>query len=113
MSHILSAGIRHVSRVENAAPTPQPRAEWAGLTNLDRAEQVQAQLNLFHVISAAGDGSVTVEIAPGLNAAERGSLLRLAEGFLRRRLDPALTVLLRPVADRNAARKWRGVKAIE
>jgi len=98
--------------------TPTPSPAWQKLSDAERHARVMrvlqdgpAALNSAVVIAVAkDDGQVVVNLAESLSASKRGQLLLDLEEFLKKEIDPGLTVWLEPLGDRNSLRNLRGIE---
>lgn len=98
--------------------TPTPSPAWQKLSDAERQARVMgvlqngpAALNSTVVIAAAEDaGQVVVNLTEALSASKRGQLLLDLEEFLKKEIDPGLTVWLEPLGDRNSLRNLRGIE---
>lgn len=99
------------------AKTPLPGYTWANTPSENRASACQAALESagypLKVVAAELPGIIVafngmVSIAADL----RGRILLDAEEYLKKFVEPSITVYLRAAQDRNAARKFRGVKVL-
>lgn len=91
-------------------PTPTPRFQWRRMTNEERLHAADIGFNQITVKHASADGQVIVELWDALPASMRGEVLLDYEECLKQAIDPALTVWLEPMGDRNSLRKLRGVE---
>lgn len=106
--------MKHYADVE----TPAPVAAWTALDERQRVDQIMGQLDTgpvqflsqIQVITALADGQVIVLMKPSMPANQRGPLLLDLETYLKETIDPALTVWLEPVGDRNSLRNLRGIE---
>lgn len=107
-----------VSLVHAKTNTPAPGFEWRRLSDADRHTRVMvalqnriAALNGAVVIAAAKeDGQIIVNLVEPQSASKRGQLLLDLEEFLKKEIDPGLTVWLDPLGDRNSLRNLRGIE---
>lgn len=98
--------------------TPPPGPAWQKLSDAERYARIMgvlqngpAALNSTVVIAAAkDDGQVVVNLTESLSASKRGQLLLDLEEFLKKEIDPGLTVWLAPLGDRNSLRNLRGIE---
>lgn len=98
--------------------TPSPSPSWQKLSDAERHARVMgvllngpAALNGIVAIAAAkDDGQVVVNLTESLSASKRGQLLLDLEEFLKKEIDPGLTVWLEPLGDRNSLRNLRGIE---
>lgn len=98
--------------------TPLPGPAWQKLSDTERHARVMsvlqngpAVLNSIVIIAAAkDDGQIVANLAESLSASKRGQLLLDLEEFLKKEIDPGLTVWLEPLGDRNSLRNLRGIE---
>jgi hypothetical protein len=98
--------------------TPVPGAEWRKLSDAERqariTESLPSSTQAFNgavvIVSAKADGQITVNLVEPLSPASRGQLLLDLEEFLKKEIDPGLTVWLEPLGDRNSLRNLRGIE---
>jgi hypothetical protein len=106
--------MKHYADVE----TPVPSATWTTLDERQRVDQIVGQLaagpaqflSQIKVITALADGQVIVLMKQSIPANQRGPFLLDLEAYLKETIDPALTVWLEPVGDRNSLRNLRGIE---
>lgn len=99
------------------AETPTPSQYWRE-AEAQRRQALCAEILLLAapdlgLWATYPDGRVILELLTPLNAARRGQLLLDVETLLKMQIDHGLTVYLRPVQDRNAARQFRGVQVLD
>lgn len=93
------------------AETPKPGEWWRSLSNEDRIRYASPEFSLLMTVKAAtADGQVIVELNGAFPASKRGAILLDHEAHLKHYVDPALTVWLEPMGDRNSLRNLRGVE---
>lgn len=71
-----------------------------------------ARYAFLEVSRTLDDGSVFLFSDARLTASIRGPLLRCVESLLKEALDPAITVWIEPMDDKNALRRLRGVTLV-
>jgi hypothetical protein len=106
--------MKHYADVE----TPVPAAAWTALDEGQRVDQIVGKLDVgpapyrsqIQVITALADGQVIVLMKQSMPANQRGPFLLDLEAYLKETIDPALTVWLEPVGDRNSLRNLRGIE---
>lgn len=107
-----------VSLMHAKADTPSPSLAWQRLSDAERHARVTdalqngtAALNSTVMIAAAkADGQITVNLTEPLSAGKRGQLLLDLEEYLKKAIDPGLTVWLEALGDRNSLRNLRGIE---
>jgi hypothetical protein len=106
--------IKHYADVQ----TPVPGSFWLGLDSRQRLDNVRQALEggprrfitRVQVIAAKEDGQVTLHMSESLPADQRGLFLLDLEEFLKETIDPAITVWLELLGDRNSLRNLRGIE---
>lgn len=106
--------IKHYADVQ----TPVPGSFWMGLDKRQRLDKVIQALEgsprefitRVQVIAAKEDGQVTIHMSESLPTDQRGPFLLDLEEFLKETIDPAITVWLEPLGDRNSLRNLRGIE---
>ena len=94
-------------------PTPKPTDYWLGLGGDLQRRGCQGFLDghgyALEVLATNRRAEVTSRLRHSMSAAERGLMLLAAEAMLKAEMDPAVTLWLQALEDRNALRKFRGV----
>lgn len=101
--------------------TPAPLADWVRTNRQSRINLVTKEIETFrgpsvdgvkalNVVDAKEDGQIVVQFAIPVDTSKRGTILLDFEEWLKRRVDPALTVWLEPLGDRNSLRNLRGIE---
>lgn len=107
-----------VSLIHAKTDTPSPSPAWQQLSNTERRARVMGALqggsavlnSVVVIVAAEADGQIIVNLTEPLSASKRGQLLLDLEEFLKKEIDPGLTVWLEPLGDRNTLRNLRGIE---
>lgn len=100
------------------ADTPKPTTDWVQSSEgqrISRIEQAMTQgeerfSQLLSITSVKDDGQVIVKLKEPLSPADRGTLLLDFEAYLKKTIDPGLTVWVEPLGDKNSLRNLRGIE---
>ena len=92
------------------AETPTPGERWRGMSAEERLAAVNISFCQIDVVNAKADGQVIVSLWDPLPARERGTVLLDYEEAIKQAVDPALTVWLSSMGDKNSLRKLRGIE---
>ena len=99
------------------APTPVTGTHWKQMPERQRIDTIAASIaasramaGTFSVVSAAPDGQVVVRFLRPVATGARGGMLLDLEELLKAEVEPAITVWLEPLGDRNSLRKLRGLE---
>lgn len=98
--------------------TPCPNDAWRQLSDVERVALVVDNLrkstkmwsDIVSISEAKEDGQIIVNIVKSLPASQRGSCLMDIEAYLKDMIDPAMTIWLEPLGDRNSLRNLRGIE---
>lgn len=98
--------------------TPVPHEKWQKMSASERLAVIKHALesdslpenNILTATDAKQDGQIIVNFVEPIGASRRGSILLDAEELLKGTIDPALTVWLEPLGDRNSLRNLRGIE---
>ena len=98
--------------------SPTPQADWTGqapdvrLQMVRRVFQTQAAPDgkLLEVTDTKVNGEVIVKFTEPVISSRRGGILLDAEQCLKDQIDPALTIWLSPLGDKNSLRNLRGIE---
>jgi hypothetical protein len=100
--------------------TASPSEKWTKLSEAERASLITEALSQVNankkwiesvfVLSGKQDGQVIISLVQPLPANKRGSFLLDIEAYLKKEVDPALTIWLEPIGDRNSLRNLRGIE---
>lgn len=107
-----------ISLMHAKTDTPVPGPEWRKLPDAERQVRVMRALQngatalngVVAIAAAKEDGQIIVKFAGPQSASKRGQLLLDLEEFLKKEIDPGLTVWLEPLGDRNSLRNLRGIE---
>ncbi len=95
--------------------TPLTSDEWKKLSDEERKLKISTQIKEnnkfkdFEIVKTPDNGQIEFKIETPLPANTRGNLLLDLEEFLKKNIDPGLTVWCVPVGDKSKLRKLRGV----
>ncbi|MGK7873289.1 MAG: hypothetical protein AB4426_08235 [Xenococcaceae cyanobacterium] len=100
--------------------TPSPGEMWTKLSETERVSLITESLSkvtenekwidFVSILSGKPDGQVIISLVKPLPANQRGSFLLDMENYLKKEVDPALTIWLEPIGDRNSLRNLRGIE---
>lgn len=92
-----------------------PSKDWIKKTEEEKISIINNFMKTDHlykdlkVLKALNDGQVIIRIDHLLNANKRGIFLLDLESFLKKTIDPGITIWCEPVGDKSKLRQLRGV----